>query len=206
MRRTVRLLTTTVMVSSLSIALSGCLIAAVPLVMGAAAAVGGFAVYKTVQTVGGGTVRIAFDSKDSKKGSPPPALPAGTSTVAVWQGGAREKKFAEGLQASGKFRVSTASSEGGDKAYDNACRARRVDMIMAAVDQGQSVKSNMLSFKRGNATQTLSLQGFSCATHQVVWTETMQVIIESGSKPMAQSEVDDIAGQAWADRVIQAKG
>jgi hypothetical protein len=206
MRRTIRFLTTTLVVGSLSVTLSGCLIAAVPLVMGAAAAVGGYAVYKTVQTASGGTVRIGFDAKDAKKASPPPALPSPSGTIGVWQGGAREKKFADALQASGKFRVSQVPAESGDKAYDNACRTRRVDIIMAAIDQGQTVKSNMLSFQRGNSTQTLSLQGYSCTTHQVAWTQSMQIIIEVGSKAMAQSEIDEVAGQAWADRVIQAKG
>jgi hypothetical protein len=204
MRRTVRFLTTGVVMGAMSVTLSGCLIAAVPLVMGAAAAVGGYAVYKTVQTASGGTVRIAFDSKDSKKASPPPALPTPSGSITVIGGGTRERKFADGLQASGKFRVSQAAGEVG--AYENACKARRVDIVMGAVDQGQTVKSNMLSFQRGNSTQTLSLQGYSCASHQIAWTQSMQVIIESGSKPQAQSEIDEIAGQAWADRVIQAKG
>ena len=201
MRGIIRFLTTAVVVGSLSVTLSGCLIAAVPLVMAGAAAVGGYAVYKTVQTTTGGTVRIAFDSKDAKKASPPPALPSPSATVAVLGGGQREKKFSDALQASGKFRVSQATGEA-----DAACRARRVDLVMSAVDQGQAVKSNLLSFQRGNSTQTYSLQGYSCATHMVAWTQSMQVIIESGSKPMAQGEIDDIAGQAWADRVIQAKG
>jgi hypothetical protein len=201
MRGTVRCLTTTVVLSTLSVTLSGCLIAAVPLVMAGAAAVGGYAVYKTVQTASGGTVRIAFDSKDAKKASPPPPLPSPSATVAVLGSGEREKKFSDSLQASGKFRVSQATGDA-----DAACRARRVDLVMSAVDQGQAVKSNLLSFQRGNSTQTFSLQGYSCATHMVAWTQSMQIIIESGSKPMAQGEIDDIAGQAWADRVIQAKG
>jgi hypothetical protein len=188
------------MIGAMSTALSGCLIAAVPLVMAAGAAAGGFAIYKTVQTTSGGSVRISFNSKDSRKASPPPALPSPSASVAVLTGGAREKKFADALQASGKFRVSQAT---GDAA--SAC-GRRVDLVMSAVDQGQAVKSNMLSFQRGNVTQTLSLQVYSCTTHMVAWTETMQVIIEAGSKPTPQSEIDEIAGQAWADRVIQAKG
>jgi hypothetical protein len=201
MRRTIRLFATTVAVTALSVTLSGCLIAAVPLVMAAGAAAGGFAIYKTVQTTSGGSVRISFDSKDAKKASPPPPLPSPSATVAVIGAGVRDKKFSDALQASGKFRVSQATGDA-----DGACRARRVDLVMSAVDQGQAVKSNMLSFQRGNVTQTLTLQGYSCASHMVAWTQSMQVIVEAGSKPTPQNEIDEIAGQAWADRVIQARG
>ncbi len=209
MRRTIRLFTTTVAVTALSVALSGCLIAAVPLVMAAGAAAGGFAIYKTVQTTSGGSVRISFDSKDAKKASPPPALPSPSATVAVIEAAAaratrsplRTLRFRPAARNAGSFRVSQATGDA-----DGACRARGVNLVMSAVDQGQAVKSNMLSFQRGNVTQTLTLQGYSCASHMVAWTQTMQVIVEAGSKPTPQAEIDEIAGQAWADRVIQARG
>jgi hypothetical protein len=66
-----------------SLNLSGCIVAAAPLIMAAGAGVvglGGFAVYKSVQTTGGGTMQIAFGSKDPKHAVPPPPLPA-ASTV-----------------------------------------------------------------------------------------------------------------------------
>lgn len=198
---------------ALSVQLSGCIVAAVPLIMAAGAAsvaVAGFAVYKTVQTTGGGSVKIGFGSSDPKHPTPPKPLPP-ANTVAVLGSGVREIKFAAALRASARFRIVRddpvtflpGSPEG--PAYEDLCRRTRVDLVLAAVDLGQTVNSNMLSFSRGGLTQKLSLTGYSCASHQVAWSDPMAVVIESGAKPTPQSEIDAIAGQAWSERIVQAK-
>lgn len=198
----------------LSLQLSGCLIAAVPLMMAAGAAtvaVAGFAVYKTVQTTSGGTVRIGFGASDTKHPLPPKPLPPPTGMVAVLGTGTREAKFATDLRASARFRlvrddpgVLAPSSVSGPE-YDAMCRRDRVDMVFAAIDLGQMVQSNLLSFSRGGVTQKLSLTAYGCAARQVVWSDTMAVVIEAGGKPTQQAEIDVIAGQAWAERIVQAK-
>ncbi len=198
---------------ALSVQLSGCLIAAVPLVMAAGAAgvaVAGFAVYKTVQTTSGGTVRIGFGSSDPKHPTPPKPLPLGT-TVAVLGDGVREMKFTSSLRASARFRAVYAdpthfvpgSAEA--PAYEALCRRTRADLVFAAVDLGQTVQSNILSFSRGGLTQKLSLVAYGCTTHQVAWSDTMAIVIEAGGKPTPQSEIDTITGQAWSERIVQAK-
>jgi hypothetical protein len=202
-------------VVAMGASLSGCVVAAIPLVMAAGAAgvaATGFVVYKSVQTASGGTVRIAFGSADSKSAAPPQVLPPAAS-VAVWPGGTRERKFAAVLEASGKFRVTSlggdalpATAEERAHGYEDMCRkGRRIDMIFAAIDEGQSVKSNLLSFKRGALIDKLDLEGYGCAAHRVVWTDPMAVIIEAGGAPTPQAEVDAIAGQAWAERVLKAR-
>jgi hypothetical protein len=208
-----RTLATGAAVAAMGVSLSGCIVAAVPLIMAAGAAsvaATGFVVYKTVQTTNGGTVRIAFGSTDSKHALPPQPLPAGSVTVAAAT--QREQVLGERLQASGKFKV--APSEGAyllaapdDRArsYATICQRQRVNMVLAAVDDGQIVNSNMLSFKRGGLTHKLGLEAYGCAAHAVVWHDEMAVIIESGGKPTPQAEIDAAAGQAWADRLIQAR-
>jgi hypothetical protein len=175
-----------------------------------AVAVTGFVVYKSVQTTGGGSVRIAFGSADPKKAQPPQPLPS-AAAVGVWSHGEMEHKYAETLKAGGRFRVVQSdggpipiSSEDRAKGYLALCKTQKVNVVFAAVDEGQTVNSNMLSFKRGALTHKLTLEGFGCKDQKLVWLDTMAVVIESGSKPTPQAEVDDIAGQAWGERVIQA--
>jgi len=195
--------------------LQGCVAAVIPLMMAGAVgvvALTGFAVYKTVQTTGGGTMQIEFGSADAKHAAPPAPLPTAGS-LAVWPGGMREQKFAEVISASGKIRVATitgtqalsASDGERSKGYADICRNNKVDMVFAAVDQGQTVKSNLMSFKRGAVTDKFTLEGYGCEAGKVVWTDTMATVIESGSKPTPQAEIDAAAGQSWAERVLQAK-
>jgi hypothetical protein len=200
-------------IGALSISLSGCIVVAIPLLMAAgvgAVAVTGFVVYKSVQTTSGGTVRIAFGSTDAKNATPPQPLPP-SPAIAVWSNGALERKFADTLKASGGFRVVQAdagaipvASDERAKGYVGICRAQKVNTVMAAVDDGQTVNSNMLSFKRGALTHKLTLEGFGCAEQKLIWLDTMAVVVESGGKPTPQSEIDDIAGQAWGERVVAA--
>lgn len=198
--------------------LSSC-VAAVPMVMMAASAgavaLAGFAIYKTVQTASGGQVRIEFGSTDAKKATPPKPLPPG-NVVYVYGGGAREKKFVETLQASGKFRSVTGGQDAHapdlaamnsgqvDDAMRDACRSRRPDLVFAAINVGVHVQSNLLSLKRGNATQQVTLQTYDCRAQRVGWTENMAVVNES-HKDVPAAEIDGVAGQAWAERVLEAK-
>ena len=201
-------------IGALSVNLGGCIVAAVPLLMAATVgvvAVTGFAVYKTVQTTGGGSVRIAFGSKDSKAKSPPPPLPA-VASIAVWPGGVREGKFADTLQASGKIQVrpstATTALPAGDAeryaAYSSLCGRSRAEMVFAAIDLGQTVESNLASFKRSSMIDKFTLEGFRCDAGKVTWSDSMATVIEVGSKPTPQAEIDAAAGQAWGERVLQA--
>ncbi len=216
MKKLVKRCGAVVTIGALCFELSGCIIAAVPVMMAAGAgvvAVGGFAVYKTVQTTGGGTMEIAFGSKDAKHAPPPPPLP-GVSTLAVWPVGHREEAFASVVKASGKVRVAPLVGVGmlpgtqTDRyaAYATACHGNSADVIFAAIDQGQTVSSNMMSFKRGSVTDKLTIEGYGCSAGKIVWTDSMATVVEAGSKPTPQSEIDDAAGRAWGERVLLAQG
>jgi hypothetical protein len=63
-----------------------------------------------------------------------------------------------------------------------------------------------MSFRRGSVTQKLNLVGYSCTAHKAVWVDAMAVVVESGKSPTPQAEIDHIAGDAWADRLGQARG
>jgi hypothetical protein len=200
---------------SLCLSLSGCFAPLlIPLIYGgmAVGVVGGsFVAYKTVQTAGGGKVVVAFASTDKKKSSPPQPLPA-VEAAGIWSGTEREKKFAQTLETAGVMRVVNlredslpAAPDARAQAYDQACREQKVDQIFSAVDGGETVKSGALSFGRGGVTHALTLEGYGCAEHKLIWTDSMSVTVQAGNGTTPQSDVDDIAGQAWGERVLGAR-
>jgi hypothetical protein len=173
----------------------------------------GFVVYKSVQTASGGTVRVAFGSSDPKHAVPPQPLPPPSSSVVVWSEEGSARTAAHTLESSGKFRsvqwdagTPAENADARRSGYDDLCHRHRADIVFSTVDEGQTVNSNMLSFKRGDLTHKLSLEGFGCTSHQIVWADTMAVVVEAGNKPIPQSEVDEVTGQAWAERIAAAKG
>ena len=219
MNRSIKAFLTSITACVMAVSLSGCIVAAIPLIMvaaGAGVALTGFVVYKSVQTSGGGNVRVAFGSTEKDKATPPQPLPTARD-VSVWPGGQREIRLVEKLQAANAYRsvnlvrgVDAGGLGGADdqraKAFDGACATQPVDLIFAAVDLGEKVDSNMLSFKRGSLTHKLNLVAYSCAQHKAVWVDAMAVIVESGNNPTPQAEIDNIAADAWADRLAMARG
>lgn len=203
---------------AITASLSGC-VAAIPMAMMAAGAgavaVGGFAIYKTAQTASGGHVKIEFGSSNSKKSTPPKPLPP-SSSVYVYGSGVRNRTFANGLQASGKFRsamggqdtnaVNLTNLNAGqvDDAMRSACRSRHPDLVFATINTGEHAQSNLLSFKHASSIQQLTLEAYDCRAQRVGWTEDMAVVDES-RKHIPAAEIDAVAGQAMAERVLEAK-
>jgi hypothetical protein len=155
---------------------------------------------------------VAFASTDKKKSSPPKPLP--TAEVAgIWSATEREKKFAQTLENAGVMHVVSlredllpAAPDLRAQAYDHVCSEQKVDQIFSAVDAGETVRSGALSFGRGGVTHALTLESYGCAEHQLVWTDSMSVTVQAGNGTTAQTDVDDIAGQAWGERVLEARG
>jgi hypothetical protein len=200
-------------VGAVSVNLSGCIVAAVPLIMAAGAgavAVAGFAVYKTVQTSGGGSLQIGFGSADPKHPAPPPPLPD-VNSVAVWPGNQRDETFANALKVA-KLTVKPIPGAGAlptaeaDQlaAFAAKCPSLKVDVIFASFELGQTVNSSMM--KRSSVTDKIRIEGYGCRDRKIVWSDAMAIVITAGKEPTPQSEIDTAAGQAWAERVLQARG
>lgn len=201
--------------------LNGCVAVAVATVV-AMPVLTTFSLYKTVQMSTGGRVKIAFGSTDGKKVAQAQPLPIGR-TAAVWPGTEREARLAERLKVSGRYEVTTPSvvardlaaagtpvnmlqltSEEQTTAFQAVCSRHSADLVFAAWDYGVSTNAKVFSLKRGGATQTSDLVVFSCAEAKVVWKDRMAVTTETGSKTFAAGEVAAIAGEAWAERVLQS--
>ena len=209
----------------LSTFLSGCVALAVPLM--AVTSVGamgltGFGMFKVVQTAGGGKVAVGFGSKDSKTIPPPQPLPL-VRSIAIWPNTDREVFLAERLIASQRFKVTTPSAAARSltsltvdvdlksktvaeqsQDFDKLSRAVGADLVLAAKDIGMSVKGGFFQMKRGGFTTTSDLIGYSCRGRSVVWRDTMAVTQQTGSTIASDGEVAKIAGDAWAERILQA--
>jgi hypothetical protein len=174
-----------------------------------------------VQTSTGGAVHVGFGSTGNK--DVPPAAPLkAPQRLAVWPGGAKEARFAEkqgsktdvvlpsavarSLQSanmSTDLRQLTAGERANE--YAAVCKSTRADVVASAIDLGQTKDSNILSFKRGGTTQSIELAAFDCRKNSVVWQDKMNVISETGAKATTPGELEQIEGDAWADRITQAE-
>ncbi|MFC3053619.1 hypothetical protein [Kordiimonas pumila] len=190
-----------------ALSLSGC--AAVPLFMLVGVGAATFAVHKVVQTQSGGEIKVAFPAVDGRE-APPQPLPSGR-TVAVWSNGEREERFIAALRASGTFTVHSLpeieASTGADMtdAFMAACQTSKADLIFAATDEDVSKKKNLLSIDRAATTYTLHLLVFSCTENTVTWKDRMALIVEQGKIQPTESELQQVAGDMWAERILVAK-
>lgn len=215
-----------VAVVAVTLGLGGCVAAAVPILMAATVAgyaVTGFALFKTVQTSTGGAVRIGFGSAEGAD-APPPAMPLpAAGSIAVWPGDEKEVEFADRLSATGRFQITSPSAVARTlsardiptnmnhltiaeraEAYETVCRAHGVDLVFIAKDEGTSSESNIFSLRRANLTQTYDLEAYDCRTGSIAWSDRMAVVYEVGGSTPPAGEIAAIAGQAWAERVLEA--
>lgn len=205
--------------------LSGCVAAAIPLVMATSVAglgVAGFGMYKAVQLSSGGSVKIGFATGPDGKKKPPEPLPAGRR-VAVWPGSGGEVEFSEHLQRSGRFDVVPPATVARTLAaghystdlkqltdgemsaeFQHVCNAKHVDFVFADRDLGISTNDNMWSLSRANVTAKSDLFGYGCHQQSIVWRDQIIIVMEVGGHTEATPEVQRIAGDAWAERLLSA--
>jgi len=205
----------------LGVALSGCAAAAVALPV-VELGVGGYEVYKVVQTSEGGSVGVSFPHKDGKELAPAP-LPL-ARRVAVWPNEDNEKYLAEKLMASNRFEVTTPSKvrvilaaakmspnirDLTDReqleAFSTVCRRAKVDLVLAARDAGSVNKSNALSFSNPARLTKSDLLAYSCGQRMVVWRDEMTLKVELGDKTPSTAAIAKVGGDAWGERIIQAE-
>jgi len=200
--------------------LSGCVAAAIPLVLAEGGALG-FEGFKLFQTGTGGAIRVGFPGKDGKE-APPQPLP-NVRRVAVWPHDEGNVRFAEKLAESGKFEVTppakvsvilsdakitadlkTLTEQEQVEAYDTVCRATNADLVFASRALGASAETNAFSFSRGNISSKADLFAYSCSKKSIVWRDQIAMIIEVGDKIPSEGEQAQAAGDAWADRILQS--
>ena len=152
----------------LTLSLQGCLVAAVPLILAANMAVAGFVVFKTVQTVTGGSVSISFSEAET---SPEERLALSRiMSPAIWPGNETEVYMASTMELSGEFssvitpsittqiladenigqsiNLMTATEQ--LRIFRRVCEVSGADGIVAFKDLGSESQGNFFSLTRSN--------------------------------------------------------
>jgi len=204
--------------------LSGCIAAAVPVMMAASVGVGGlsgFEVFKIVQLSSGGAVHVEFPGKDGKTQPPTPLPPV--RKVAVWPEGKGDVMFADRLVATNRLTVAPPATVSAvlaethtpavlnqlteqekRAAFDMICRRAKTELIFASLPLGTSSDQNSWSFARATITLKYEILAYSCTRHAVVSDDQIAAVIEVGDKTPSGAEINKIMADAWADRVLQA--
>lgn len=195
--------------------LSGCVAAAIPLAALAMPAISGFVLYKAYKTVSGGSAEVSFTSK-----SPSPLSPV--TRIAVWPGDEGSVRLAEQLASSGKTITSPSAVAGHlaaqglstslqlmteaerAAAYAAVCRRAQVELVFATMAGGVEVNRNLLSFSGPNHTYRANITAYSCGQQAIVWRDEMSVVVEGEGRQPANSEISQVAAQAWAERILEA--
>lgn len=169
-------------------------------------------------------VEVQFPSKDGKA-LPPPSLPQ-AKKLAVWPGDQREVMFAQKLQESGKFATVTSpasvsavlienriptdlaqlTAQDQASAFGMVCKRTGAALVLGARQQGPKFNSNLFSFSRANITYSTELLAYSCDRHELIWRDTMELVVGAGGGPNNAAEMSRAGAQAWAERVEQAMG
>jgi hypothetical protein len=212
-----------IIAATLAPALSSCVAAALPIMVATTAggmAFAGFDIYKVVQLNSGGTVRVAFGSGDGKTLPPPSPLPSSMRRVAIWPGDAAEVRVAERLTQSGRFSAvppsTVARTLGGTNqlntmtegersaAFNHVCRANAAQGVVAAIPQGETSNTGFFSLHKANVTFKADLVVYDCRAREIVWRDKIAIIVEVGGTTPSDAEILGVAGDAWADRLLQS--
>lgn len=144
------------------------------------------------------------------------------SKVAVWPFGQGEVIFADRLEESGRYSVTTPgtvstwlrdqglsedtsmlTSSEERAAFEGVCRAYGVGQVHSAVSRGVSSDTKIWSLKRGAVTYRADLRTYSCSNSGIVWEDELALVVEVGSTQPSEVELFEIAAEAWAERVIE---
>lgn len=200
--------------------LSGCVAAALPLLVAGGGSIG-FTGYKLVQTESGGSVGIQLPSKDGKELPPDPLPPA--KRIAIWPGGGNVR-FAESLTKSGHFTVTspskvsatltkahispdpkTLTDEEQDASLARLCKSLRTDLVFVSVARPPKTDTNTFSLSRATITYPKELAAYSRKEKRAIWHDAVSLVLEVGGKsPPSDDELNRIVTDAWVDRVLQA--
>lgn len=201
--------------------LGGCAAVAIPLTA-AEVGIGGFQAYKLVETSTGGSVGVAFPKKDGKEVAPRP-LPV-VQRVAVWPDDETEVFLAEKLMAAKHFDVVTPNrvrailteakittningltTREQISAFRLVCRHSGADLVLASRDAGSVTRHNGLSFARPQKISKSALLAYSCARRRLIWHDEMTLVVEIGDKMPLSGDIEKVAGDAWAGRILAAE-
>ncbi len=207
-------------------ALSGCVAAAVPIMYGMSAAslaLGGFAIFKTVQLGTGGEVKIELSKNDPQPADR--AVIRAARSIAVWPSKGGEGKLSDSLSRHTSLRVIAPgmvrrwvdgkgyerdpSALSASEKVDHSVRLARhlgADLVfLVESPKGVGVDASAWSFSRGQTEQEFTMTLVSRTPERIVWNEKGRLIVELGSESPSVDELSAIAAQAVAERVAELR-
>ena len=204
-----------------SILLQGCLVAAIPLLIGAQA----FTTYKTIQlTTGDGEVQIGFE-RETYTPEEMTAL-SQMRSIAIMplsaDDTALEVAMAETLSAAGTFQIITPSmvlqsqstgigainfntltnNEKADVIH-RLCRDLGADGLVYARLIGSEVNTNTWSFSRPNAVYQIEMAIYSSQEDRIIVIDKIKarIVVGGNSNMTDMREADRVLGVAMAERI-----
>jgi hypothetical protein len=212
----------------LSATLLGCplplMIAAAPVLTGAAAVSTGFVAYKTIQTSTGGSIGINF--KDAELSIEDQKALASLKRLAIYPGDPINVELAEILSKSDRcdivapYSVKKALPETvkfGDfkqmikrEQIQHAlkvCQAVKADGLLIYSVTGRGTDMKIWSLKRAEATVNFKLEVFSQEHRNTIWNQEGEIVCKiGGGKVPPQDEVNKIVASAVAEKFLSDVG
>jgi len=202
--------------------LNGC-VAAAPLVAGAGMLVSGWSIFKSVQLSTGGSAEIRF-AKD-KVGADVKKRLAVVRKIGVWPSMPEAALLADKLQKSTAFAVitphqiqKTLGATGDDLSGANMTQAEQVaalkevadktgaEVFVIAAPSGFSSDMNMFSLDRPESVSHYTIRIYSKADNRYIWEDELQLVVKTGSKIPPTAEMQQIAVEAVAERLLLIAG
>ena len=204
--------------------LSGCIAALPALAVAstvAGAAVYGFFGYKVYQAASGAEIEIGFENDFVAQSvqadlaaansmaffpSPSRSLVIASERVSGELGIANitpPATTAEQLRAAGvSTSVETMTSNERANVFRRAARMLDADFVLVLAEAGQESDTGFLSLRRTTLTSNYDVYLYSRASDTEVWTSRLVAEVGMGRNTPSQTEIDEIAGRAIADRLV----
>lgn len=205
-----------------TLSLQGCVVAAVPLIA-ASMAVSGFAIFKTVQTVTGGTVSIGFS--ETEISSEDKLALSEIMNPTIWPDNEMEVYMANAMELSGEFStivtpstitrilvdseisqtINLMTDTERLQIFRRVCEEASADGIVAFKDLGAETRSNVFSIRRANTIQRAEMIIYSYELDRIIFTTELELITELSGDIQNNQEILQIAGEAAAEKIIQLR-
>jgi len=220
------ILTTSGLVLSSVLLLSGCMAAAIPLMIATQAVgigMGAFAVTKTVQLSTGGSVEMGIGENEAP-GQNKRVL-ADISKLAIWPGDEAEVFTANKLQGAKAFDLIVTPSKVGRainqsnldreirnltqtemlQTFQTVCQKTGAEAVVAFKNLGMESHTNAWSFDRPSVDFKGRIFIYAVQPNQIIFSSTAQMKMHLGGSTPNQQEVREKAGEMLADKLIELR-
>ncbi len=203
--------------------LGGCVAAAIPLMLASQAAVGAFAVTKTVQLSTGGSVEMSI-GENEVPGQNVMVL-AEVSKLAIWPSDEGEVFAANKLEQSKAFDLIVTPSKVGKaiseanldreignltqtemlQTFQTVCQKTGAEAVVAFKNLGMESHANAWSLSRPSLDYKGRIFIYALQTNQIIFSSTANLKMNLGGSTANNQEVREKAGEMLADKLLELR-